>query len=733
MAINRYDKPAEAQFINTYVPIPFDDMMKIGLLKQARIDQDMDAQEKMLTEISSFRTAPGEDERIREERLNNIREDIGKLEGQPGYMDWRQGWSKLRSKYASDPEILNLRNNAVKFDELIKAKNKAIEDKVPVQNMYELDKTISEYQQYGTRGFKEKYGTGQLSNVGYTGYTDVREGLKKWSEDVKPSSEESQYIDPKTGQYMITEKNAAITMGAVGKPYGLSFDVKYINGKPTLDYSEKSFMEDGFKKIMNSAEGSQIILDAKQNLRNNGEGLTDENIMKESYKIALSHVYSIINEKIHKDSSIKLDADQFALANHRKKLEDQVETFTYDMNVDSITSQLTSVTSVNAAKTAANNNLKSVDDRMAAMSYEHKGVKEEVQTFTGKDGKPYTRTFYKGADGQDVTEEYEQFKLEREQYQKQMEDLQGLEAKLKRQVGLSPEYTPTTETLKAAADAGVAAIHKLYPSGSGSISLPSGAANTSKLPETPEEQKAYDEAYDKTLQNLDPKWRDYNRALKENAKTQVINVGVSRFNSKSLNEAMEKNGLIYYAENKKGELTGGIGGIKWAQQGDKEPWNNKNYEEIDNGKEPLLVGKLIDPIDGKVKLSYRFFSKEGTKENPVMMEPVLVDAPAGVAEHMIKNGEITFAEKTISQWVSDKALGNDGEIDLNLKTDKETNKPLSAHIKKLNAFERNKAPNNKQYRVDYPVINSDKSVTIYPKYFATRQEMITDMIGYLQE
>jgi hypothetical protein len=733
MAINRYDKPAEAQFINTYVPIPFDEMMKIGLLKNARIEGSMADQSKMLADYNSFNVSPGKDEQTRDRIVEEIKADIGKIKGQPGSFEHQQGLMDINAKWAASPLVRNLKSNTGSWAEMSKAQQKAKVEKITDANTAEITNKMTEYYQLGAEGFQEKYGSGQLTPASYYGNVNIREDLKKWSDAVKPSSSEEEYIDKKTGLYKVNEKNAGITMTAAGRPYGLSFDTKYVNGKPTLDINEEAFRNDGFVKIMQTEAGAQLKRDAKYDLEKAGQPADEASIMERAYQVAKSHVKSIIGERITTDNSITFDADPYSLANHKKKLDDQVEVFTYDMNVDSITSKLTSVTSVNAAKQAASNNLKSVDDRMAQMSYEHNGVKEEVQTFTGKDGKPYTRTFYKGTDGQDVTEEYGQFNLEREQYQKQMEDLQGLEVKLKGQVGLSPDYTPKPETLKAAAAAGVAAMYKLYPAGSGSISPSSGTGNDAKLPETPEEQKAYDEAYDKTLQNLDPKWRDYNKALKENAKTEIINVGVSRFDSQQLNKAMETNGLIYFAENKKGELSGGIGGIKWAQQGDKGPWNNKNYEDIDNGKEPLLVGKLIDPIDGKVKLSYRFFSKEGTKENPIMMDAVLVDAPAGVAEHMMKNGEITFAEKTVSQWVSDNALGNDRETDLKLKTDKETGKPISVHIKKFNANERSRTPNNNQYRVDYPVTNSDKSVTIYPKYFATRQAMITDLIGYLQE
>ena len=39
MAVNRYDQPIDSQFINTYVPIPFEQMLQAGAMKQQRYDQ----------------------------------------------------------------------------------------------------------------------------------------------------------------------------------------------------------------------------------------------------------------------------------------------------------------------------------------------------------------------------------------------------------------------------------------------------------------------------------------------------------------------------------------------------------------------------------------------------------------------------------------------------------------------------------------------------------------------
>ena len=39
MAVNRYSQPAQADFINTYVPINFGELYRIGTTQKAAVDQ----------------------------------------------------------------------------------------------------------------------------------------------------------------------------------------------------------------------------------------------------------------------------------------------------------------------------------------------------------------------------------------------------------------------------------------------------------------------------------------------------------------------------------------------------------------------------------------------------------------------------------------------------------------------------------------------------------------------
>ena len=78
MAVNRFDRPIDSQFINTYVPIPFEQMMQAGAMKQQRYDQSaaaMDAsvaRAEQITAIPNSRDALERDAAL--DRIYSIRD-----------------------------------------------------------------------------------------------------------------------------------------------------------------------------------------------------------------------------------------------------------------------------------------------------------------------------------------------------------------------------------------------------------------------------------------------------------------------------------------------------------------------------------------------------------------------------------------------------------------------------------------------------------------------------------
>lgn len=719
--VNRFETPAEAQFINYYTPIPFDDMMKVGLLKQARIDQDQADQEKMLTEYSSFQTAPGADERRRDEIINQMRGDIGKIQGQPGYAEWKQNFSNLRSKYASDPEIMDLKRNAAQYTALAKNAQDAQEKGITRANQSELQNKMQDYYNYGRAGLRDKTGSGQLTPSSYYANVDTREELKKWVNDVKPSSVEQMYND-KTGQYTITQKNAGITMNALGAPYGVQFKQIYENGKPVMKIDRESFDRDGFKKIMNSTSGMQIARDAKQNLQDQGVPVSAQNLDAEERRLALSNINSIMQEKVSSESSMKFAADDYAKARFTHNLTDTTDEFTFPMPSDAKGSVLGSSQKIDAAKTTIDTQIAGVKSVMAKVAEEHGGIKERVETFTGKDGKKFTRTFYEGSKGEDVTDEINKHNLELESFNQQKADIQNLEAKTKKEAGITADYVPNVDDINAAKEAGMNAVSVIRSRTEG--------YNTGTAPKEMDsnEQKIYDKAYKQTLNKLDPKYAKYENLLEANSKNKVVEIGVTRFASKALNDEVENDALRYFTENEPGKLGGGVSSMNWVQEGKQGAFDNKDYENISNGLPPRFLGYAVDQSDGSLKFIYRFQTKKSTKDKPEYTNPIKVDAPDGVAQKLIKGGKITAAELYLSKVLSNAALGVDRaneEIKMPGFDDK-----YQIAFETLDAVDAQTAPAGSEFKIKMPEKNTDGSVTKTVKYYTNKQDAITDIISY---
>lgn len=71
--VNRYDKPAQAQFINAYAPVDFDALYRIGAANKAAVDQAEKELEANIKTFGSFRSLSEKDTQ------NYYNESIGKL------------------------------------------------------------------------------------------------------------------------------------------------------------------------------------------------------------------------------------------------------------------------------------------------------------------------------------------------------------------------------------------------------------------------------------------------------------------------------------------------------------------------------------------------------------------------------------------------------------------------------------------------------------------------------
>lgn len=76
MAVSAYDQPTQSQFINTYIPIPFDQIVQAGVARQNRYDQQINQLETMQQEADMLNAMPGDVGDIDKVRnvLSNVRD-----------------------------------------------------------------------------------------------------------------------------------------------------------------------------------------------------------------------------------------------------------------------------------------------------------------------------------------------------------------------------------------------------------------------------------------------------------------------------------------------------------------------------------------------------------------------------------------------------------------------------------------------------------------------------------
>jgi len=73
MAVNRFDRPIDSQFINTYSPIPFEQMMQAGAMKQQRYDQTAGAMDASIARAEEIGAMPDSvDARNRDAALDTL-------------------------------------------------------------------------------------------------------------------------------------------------------------------------------------------------------------------------------------------------------------------------------------------------------------------------------------------------------------------------------------------------------------------------------------------------------------------------------------------------------------------------------------------------------------------------------------------------------------------------------------------------------------------------------------
>jgi hypothetical protein len=191
MAVNMYDQPAQAEFINTYVPVSFQDILQAGANKQQNYDVHKAAYEQMADEAQNLRAIPTsqDEEYIKGTVIPTMQE--------------------LSDKYATqdygDPEVIREINRTLR-----EKVNRRLVGQIQESytNWQENQKNVGklkmagQYQDY----IDEPYKGYSTANAGtYTYQTpaalDYRKPAEEYFNQIKPSTLTG--INPATGEYYV--------------------------------------------------------------------------------------------------------------------------------------------------------------------------------------------------------------------------------------------------------------------------------------------------------------------------------------------------------------------------------------------------------------------------------------------------------------------------------------------------------------------------------------------------
>ena len=617
--VNRYDKPIQSEFINTYSPIPFDDMMKVGMLKRAEIDKGEQKAADLMGQLQAInvRSIDEEDYQARIGNMNKrLDETIAKY-GNLGTVEARREVSKLIAEQQQDPWWRAAARNYQTEQAGYAAKAKALTEKgTKKSDLIGLERSLNAPK---TSDLMKTNGHGMFNLGEAYAPTDVYEAISKRSEGMKASG---WLKDRNTGQYIITEGQEGVYAEQVAATMGLVLK-KTDKGTYSIDWTQSAVPAD----FMASAEGASLLRDAELYVENK---ISQEPELAENADELLEQTFnemyaqtaeSVISRRTHSSSTFKMDADPYYLAEYKKKLDDMDIPWTESVLAGTSASKINSITKLVASKTEFEAAIKDVDARKA----------EFIKNYD-IDKANNTSTITK----EEYTHQLNLFDAEREQAESKRNDLDNLEKRTKISIGVKPDYQPDAEVVaKAEADAKRKTENRRSAL-AGNYSVKDSILNE-------EDQKAYDEEYEKNLNEAlmkaDPTLAKYNKALKENAKAGTTTIGLTRFNSVSLNKEATEGFNRYALEGgaNGNRLSGGTQGLQFI--GDRTDFTDEDYENLSTEKDAEFLGWAYDHETENIKFAYRPYDKEGN-----LMKPVWRDAPQGAETYLINNGNISQAQ-----------------------------------------------------------------------------------------
>jgi hypothetical protein len=665
MPVNRYDQPSEAKFINTYSPVPFDELLKIGMLKQARVDKGQEGMDAVSQAMASIKVAPGDEPAYNNLIAEKTKELEEGLKYGVGSQDQINSVNRVKNSLVTDPRFRRYTYNKSVWDNYVTQQQEASQKNVTEANKQDFQRIQSVLGSGGTGSdeyAKKTGGTGMMNPAKWFENVEVDEGLKKYVDDVVSSSSAvKDFAKDSQGKFIVSSKDGGRSLNALAAPFGMQFvkDIDKKTGKVTL----KPVMgQEGTQTMMDffgTKYGEQIGRDASYKASTDPKVKPNEEVIDRYMR----GVTRTINEFVSKNSSYAIDYDPLYEAAARKKIaETNSNPYTWLMAMGKPASKLNSSEAVNTERQAISQQLSGVDAKR--QNYiDMLGVMKVNGVYVGKDGKPVEFSGMKDVDGENVDLMLKQFDAEKKQLEKTNTDLENTWRKAVRSTqvngqflkeGWKPEDGMTDYTINEVIKTTKRRLNSENATiGIGvsgySPSLETGNLNFNKL--TPEVQKRYDEIYKEEIAKVSPTVRAINKTLKDNAAASTQLVGVTNFPNTTDAAYFEKMFTNIVVEGGKGKRLGG-GGVRVRRF--------DTGEEITDPKElakfsgATAAGITFDSNSGTAQIVYRprVGAKKAGEVEPLAPYEVMIDAPQGVEAEMVKAGWTDELELALGKQLS---------------------------------------------------------------------------------
>jgi hypothetical protein len=644
--VNRYDTPSQASFINSYVPIPFDEMMKMGMMKQQMVEQNDQIGSELMGTLGAMKVAPADEASYLDKR-NQIQKQINDIYSntQPGSYEGKKKLMDLRTQVALDPTLRAMTYNLPVYTQSQTELQEGRKNGIPEQNLQDLMRVNSALGTggAGTTGLMKANGTGIYSSPGYSKYENYEDAIAKQVKDVASSSTSiKDFKTDATGKYVVTTENAGKSLNALGAPFGLSFNGNVDTRTNRLSYRAAASgitpeAVSNYKQFLTTPAGEQLVRDAQYNAQKDPN---DPN--GDPFSLYMQTVTKAINANITTNSKYSVDYDPLYEAEQRLALTKKQPVYTMPVLIgEPNRPDMASIVSVEHSKNIIGQKI--LDIQKAKDEY----VKQNgIDLTTGKD-----------STGADVTSTLADFNAQVEQEKAKQTSYDGVVAQARKDAHISDNWQLSDQIKKDASDYAQGKVDKDLNTALASVSKSGTSGEQLKIDnaEYSKDSQKFSNYYNEYVNQHSPEAKAINEKLKQNAADHMVNVGVTSFPTTTAEKEMEDifNKFANEGSGTSGRLGGGNVALTDAKTG--KPFTDDQYKDMSRtitnskgtGEEkqtPQILGMFYHPEKGWPQILVR-----PTDKNGKMLPQAYWDAPEGTEQIFIEAGRLDAAKVMVQR------------------------------------------------------------------------------------